>query len=153
MTNRQRAIRKDARILRRFTELYCRERHETKRGLAPISSFEIGACPHFASEMRPFRIRRLFAGDSSIVNCKSSILCPDCRRLLAYSIGRRRSCPLDPKPACGACRIHCYAQPYRDEIRQAMRIGARHYVSHGWLDGLIRRLKNLLTPNKKGKSR
>jgi hypothetical protein len=143
MTNRQRAIRKDARILRRFTELYCRDRHEQwgqrKWGQAPSSNNDIVA-------------GRLFAVQSSIVNRQSSILCPDCRRLLAYSIGRRRSCPLEPKPTCGGCRIHCYAQPYRDEIRQAMRIGARHYVSHGWLDALIRRVKKLLTPNKKGKS-
>jgi hypothetical protein len=138
MTKRQRAIRKDARILRRFTELYCRERHE-KWGQASSSNNEIGP-------------GRLVAVQSSIANRKSSILCPDCRRLLAYSIGRRRSCPLDPKPTCGGCRIHCYAQPYRDEIRQAMRVGARHYVWHGWLDGLIRRLKRVLTPNKKGKT-
>lgn len=61
-------------------------------------------------------------------------LCPECRELLDYAIARRRACPLDPKPACKDCPIHCYNPARRAEIRQIMRFSGRHLLLRGRLD-------------------
>lgn len=61
-------------------------------------------------------------------------LCDRCRELLDYAIARRRGCPLDPKPACKDCPIHCYKPVYRDEIRKIMRFSGRHLILRGRLD-------------------
>lgn len=105
MIPNHRAIRNDARILRQFVEIFCREKH-SPRPEGPTTG-------------------------------KSPALCRNCRDLLAYSLGRRRKCPFDPKPACRNCTVQCYQQARRQEIRQVMRFGAIHLASHGRLDKLI----------------
>ena len=62
------------------------------------------------------------------------LLCTDCRELLVYAIARRRACPLDPKPACKDCPIHCYKPERRAEIRKIMRFSGRHLILRGRLD-------------------
>jgi predicted amidophosphoribosyltransferase len=58
--------------------------------------------------------------------------CPECQDLLAYAQQRRQLCPLDPKPACKNCSIHCYKPEYREKIRQVMRYsGKRFYKIYG----------------------
>ncbi len=64
--------------------------------------------------------------------------CDECRDVLDYAVQRRRQCPLDPKPKCSDCRIHCYGEPYRAKIRQIMRFGGLHYVKHARIDRLVR---------------
>jgi predicted amidophosphoribosyltransferase len=54
-------------------------------------------------------------------------LCPTCRDLLNYANERRRLCPLDPKPACKNCSIHCYKPEYREKIRQVMRYSGKRF--------------------------
>ena len=55
-------------------------------------------------------------------------LCAECQELLDYAIQRRKLCPLDPKPECKKCRIHCYKPQQRERIRQVMRhAGKRFY--------------------------
>ena len=61
-------------------------------------------------------------------------LCPECRDLLDYAIARRRACPLDPKPACKDCPIHCYKPVHRATIRNIMRFSGRHLILRGRLD-------------------
>jgi len=53
--------------------------------------------------------------------------CPDCEDLLCYSQKRRELCPLDPKPSCKDCSIHCYKPEYREKIRQVMRYSGRRF--------------------------
>lgn len=61
-------------------------------------------------------------------------LCPECRELLTYAVARRRACPLDPKPTCKECPIHCYKTEPRATIRNIMRFSGRHLILRGRLD-------------------
>jgi len=61
-------------------------------------------------------------------------LCPECREFLAYAELRRRKCPLDPKPACKHCPIHCYSKERRALIREVMSYSGRRLMLRGRLD-------------------
>jgi len=58
-------------------------------------------------------------------------LCPECAELLSYSTLRRERCPLDPKPSCKNCHIHCYEPSMRDRIREVMRHSGMHLIKRG----------------------
>jgi hypothetical protein len=62
------------------------------------------------------------------------LLCPECSALLGYSTDRRRLCPLDPKPTCKNCKIHCYAPENRAKIREVMRFSGMHMIKRGRVD-------------------
>jgi hypothetical protein len=64
-------------------------------------------------------------------------LCSECSELLSYSTRRREMCPLDPKPACKRCHIHCYMPSMREKIREVMRHSGMHLIRHGRLDLLL----------------
>ncbi len=68
----------------------------------------------------------------------SAPMCDECRRLLDYAAERRTKCPMNPKPSCKNCRIHCYKEPYRVEIRQVMKFGGMHLVKRGRVGTLAR---------------
>ena len=61
-------------------------------------------------------------------------LCRDCQDLLEYAITRRRICPLNPKPMCRKCKIHCYAKEYRSKIREVIRFSGAYLIKHGRFD-------------------
>ncbi|GFO58912.1 hypothetical protein GMST_12370 [Geomonas silvestris] len=61
-------------------------------------------------------------------------LCPECTGFLAYAELRRRKCPLDPKPACKHCPIHCYSKERRALIREVMSYSGRRLMLRGRLD-------------------
>ena len=63
-------------------------------------------------------------------------LCPDCGRLLEYALEKRRKCPLDPKPACKNCHIHCYRLEHRAKMREIMAFSGRRMILRGRLDYL-----------------
>ena len=65
-------------------------------------------------------------------------LCRQCHELLDYARQRLAACPLDPKPKCKNCRVHCYRPEYRRQIREVMRFSGMHFVRRGRLDWLIR---------------
>lgn len=97
---------KDLRLLARFIACWCHQQHDP----APRQSTETtGELP-------------------------AHLLCSECRELLSYAIARRRACPLDPKPACKDCPIHCYKPERRAEIRKIMRFSGRHLILRGRLD-------------------
>ena len=64
-------------------------------------------------------------------------LCPDCAGLLEYAVRRLRSCPLNPKPSCKKCPVHCYRPDYRERIREVMAWSGKRMILRGRLD-LIR---------------
>ncbi len=64
-------------------------------------------------------------------------LCPQCRDLLEYARQRRQDCPMDPKPKCRDCDVHCYGEPQRSQIREIMRFSGLHLLKHGRLDKLL----------------
>jgi hypothetical protein len=63
-------------------------------------------------------------------------LCPACAELLLHGIGKREVCPLDPKPSCRRCRIHCYSPAYRQQVREVMAFAGPRLILRGRLDYL-----------------
>lgn len=61
-------------------------------------------------------------------------LCAGCAELLGYAQAKRRKCPLDPKPACKECPIHCYGKGQRAQIREVMSYSGRRLLLRGRLD-------------------
>lgn len=103
---------KDLKVLALFTEVYCREHHrEIPR--APFLPAAFGL-----PEMVPRRPR----------------LCSECQEFLAYALGRRLRCPLDPKPACKHCTVHCYRPGHREKVREIMRFSGQHLIKRGRID-------------------
>jgi len=64
-------------------------------------------------------------------------LCGQCRETLEYASRRRELCPLDPKPACKKCKIHCYEPEQRERIREVMRPSGMHLITRGRLDLIL----------------
>ncbi len=92
-------IKKDAKILRQFISVYCRENH-LKKG---VEEYKDGYCK-------------------------------ECYDLLQYSLKRNENCPLDPKPQCKHCKVHCYAPKKRAKIKEIMRFSGIYMIKHGRLD-------------------
>ena len=65
-------------------------------------------------------------------------LCTDCADLLAYASARLARCPLDPKPRCKDCRVHCYKPEYRQRMREVMRFSGLYFVKRGRVDWLVK---------------
>lgn len=59
-------------------------------------------------------------------------LCPYCNALSEYVDLRLKKCPHgDEKTFCASCKIHCYRQDMREQIRQVMRFSApRMFLYH-----------------------
>ena len=64
-------------------------------------------------------------------------LCDECRGTLDYASHRREVCPLDPKPTCKNCEIHCYEPGHRQKIKDIMRHSGMHLILRGRLDWLV----------------
>lgn len=103
------AQKKELKLLTSFVTVYCRAKH--KAGLMGN------------------------AGANGLFG-KGSGLCGDCAGLLEYALEKRRRCPLEPKPSCKNCRIHCYGRDYRARIREVMSFSGRRMILRGRLDYL-----------------
>lgn len=64
------------------------------------------------------------------------LLCSDCADLLEHGMKKRALCPLEPKPACKHCHIHCYTPEYRQQIRKIMAYSGKRMILKGRLDYL-----------------
>jgi hypothetical protein len=95
----------------RFVAISCRERHEGAK--MPLS-------------LKQFNIK--------LIEKKEVIVCPECKRLLAYGIGMRLRCAHDPKPKCKACETPCYKGGYKEKIREIMRFSGMYLIKHGRID-------------------
>jgi hypothetical protein len=62
----------------------------------------------------------------------SSRPCSSCAALIAYAHERSDKCPfMENKTFCSNCRVHCYQQGMRDQIRTVMRYsGPRMLKTH-----------------------
>lgn len=100
---------RDLRVLLAFVRVYCRAKHGD-RTREVVSAQDIGA--------------------------GETLLCPDCAALMAYAREKRRNCPLQPKPSCKNCHIHCYSKDYRARVREIMAFSGRKMVMRGRLDYL-----------------
>ena len=102
---------KDFRVLAQFTAVFCHVHHEGPRSPLPASDLtEQG------------------------LDLSRDPLCERCRDFLAYAIERRQRCPLDPKPSCKHCDIHCYRAGHREQVREIMRFSGKHLMLRGRID-------------------
>ncbi len=100
---------KDLKILALFTSVYCRDHHcEERTGLTDLPA-------QLASLQR--------------YHC-----CSRCQEFLLYAIERRLNCPVDEKPSCKHCKIHCYRSGHREHVREIMRYSGRALIRRGRLD-------------------
>jgi hypothetical protein len=65
-------------------------------------------------------------------------LCDDCTELLDYALGRLQRCPMDPKPKCKDCPVHCYDPEHRRRIREVMKFSGIYMVKRGRVDWLVK---------------
>lgn len=100
---------KDLKVLISFVGLFCRDRHHD---------------------------RCLSASGMGGIVRDEPLLCAECRALLDYALEKRRKCPLDPKPSCKKCRIHCYSSEYRAQVREIMAYSGGRMILRGRLDYL-----------------
>jgi hypothetical protein len=70
-------------------------------------------------------------------NINNISLCDECHDTLHYSISRRMNCPLNPKPMCKKCEIHCYKTEYRQKIKDIMRHSGRVLIRRGRIDLIL----------------
>ena len=111
-------LRRDLKVLARFIQVYCRDRHEdVEKTGAEFKTHDVEA----------------IAGTPVL-------LCGDCTKLLAHALVKRSRCPLDPKPACKHCPNHCYHPRYRAMIREVMKSSGRKLAMSGRIDYLYRLL-------------
>jgi len=123
MTQRQTQLEHDLEILREFTEIYCREQHQTCSKDKSHAENNAHAENQIHAEQRP---RNAFRGRDD-----KTLLCVECQDLLDYALALREKCPLDPKPTCKLCPVHCYQDRYRQRIREVMRFSGMWMVRHG----------------------
>jgi hypothetical protein len=106
---------KDLKILITFVSVYCQARHGGQ--FTENRMIEI-----------PSELSRLYP--------RGLALCTDCAGLVAHALEKRRLCPLEPKPSCKKCHIHCYSRQHREQIRQIMAFSGRRLILRGRLQYL-----------------
>ena len=98
---------KDLKVMIKFVRVYCRAKHDAQ---AKVSIEDVDG--------------------------KETQLCRDCVAIVAYALEKRRKCPLDPKPSCKHCHIHCYSKDLRAKVREIMAFSGRRMIMRGRLDYL-----------------
>lgn len=107
--NLTRKERKDLKVLALFTSVYCAAHH-------PADRSGLNSLP------------------DELVHLQHYLCCEECRTFLLYAIERRLKCPLQEKPACKHCQIHCFRQGHREKVREIMRYSGRALILKGRLD-------------------
>ena len=102
---------KDLKILALFTSVYCRAHHADAKAALVMDDPELDRLP-----LRKYPV------------------CADCAGFLGYAFERRRRCPLEEKPACKHCPVHCYKPGHRERVREIMRFSGQHLIRRGRID-------------------
>jgi len=102
---------KDLKVLVRFTGIFCHCKHQ--------------------EESFPFASRY---PELARLNLQTVRLCRACQDFLDYAIERRVRCPLDPKPTCKHCQVHCYRSGHREKVREIMKFAGPYLIKRGRLD-------------------
>lgn len=104
---------KDLKILAEFIALFCQARHGGQnKGRVALPAVLQGG------------------------KLSAMTVCRECAELLDHGVSKRSLCPLEPKPTCKSCHIHCYTTEYRNKIREIMAYSGRRMVLRGRLDYL-----------------
>jgi hypothetical protein len=101
----------------------------------PLSA-NIAAMEKIVKQEKDIKVLAAFVGTYCRGRHKSrkGELCADCSALLNYARMKRQNCPLDPKPECKHCPIHCYGKNQRAAIREVMGYSGRRLLLRGRLD-------------------
>lgn len=102
---------KDLKVLLQFTAVYCTQKHAA--GRAVLSTFD---------------------PDLQSLLLQKYPVCKECREFLLYAFERRLRCPLQEKPVCKHCTVHCYKPGHREKVREIMRFSGQHLIRRGRLD-------------------
>lgn len=102
--------RKDLKILALFTSVYCGDHHQSRES---------------------FRLDPVATG---LPGVEKYHYCEECRDFLLYALERRLRCPLDPKPMCKHCEVHCFRPGHRERVREVMRYSGKTLILRGRLD-------------------
>ena len=102
---------KDLKVLLHFTAAYCRARHPGERTVIATDEPGLQELP-----LRKYPV------------------CSECRAFLLYAFERRLRCPLDEKPSCKHCHVHCYKPGHREKVREVMRFSGQYLIKRGRLD-------------------
>ena len=102
---------KDLKVLLQFTAVYCRVKHDDEKSVVTTDEHELQGLP--------FQIYPV---------------CKECRDFLLYAFERRLRCPLEEKPLCKHCPVHCYKPEYRKKVREIMRFSGQYLIMRGRLD-------------------
>jgi hypothetical protein len=67
---------------------------------------------------------------------RETFLCSECAEVARHAMEKRRNCPLEPKPSCKKCPVHCYGRDCRAKIREIMAFSGRRMILRGRVDYL-----------------
>jgi hypothetical protein len=102
---------KDLKVLLQFTAVYCRVKHDGDKSALTTDEPGLQNLP-----LQKFPV------------------CKECGEFLLYAFQRRLCCPLDEKPICKHCPVHCYKPEYRQKVREVMRFSGQYLIKRGRLD-------------------
>lgn len=97
-------------ILGRFVAVYCGDKHADRPKTV-------------------FRYKGI--GDST---WRGIEVCDECTKMLTHGTAKRLICPMEPKPYCKECDVHCYAPGYRERVREIMRYSGKKLILRGRVD-------------------
>lgn len=102
---------KDLKLLLQFTAVFCRETHDDDRSVITTDESDLQQLP-----------------------LQKYPVCNECREFLVYAFDRRLSCPLEERPVCKHCPVHCYVPKHREKVREIMRFSGQYLIRRGRLD-------------------
>ena len=102
---------KDLKVLLQFTSVYCKANHSAGKEFIATDEVEFNRLP-----------------------LSKYPVCTECTDFLLYAFERRLRCPLDEKPVCKHCHVHCYKPEHREKVREIMRFSGQYLIKRGRLD-------------------
>ena len=102
---------KDLKVLLQFTSVYCKVKHSSDQNAIQNLRQELSKLPF---EKYP--------------------VCKECETFLLYAFERRLNCPLECKPSCKHCPVHCFKPGHREKVREIMRFSGQYLMKRGRLD-------------------
>jgi len=102
---------KDLKALAQFTSVYCKVHHEGLKENLKTDEPDLQQLP-----LHKYPV------------------CEECRDFLLYAFQRKIDCPLEEKPSCKHCHVHCFRPDHREKVREIMRFSGQYLIKRGRLD-------------------